>query len=228
MNSEVTVEELIGRVVVSLRKAEAHASKLPDEILKMDGMSSPKVRHFLNSICSYPNTTYFEVGPAAGSTHISALYGNDFDDIAVSDLWVDIKNESGKQGFLDNCQKYLDEKPSESEGPWRLFSGDCFDINGSELPFNINVYFYDGGHEIEDHLKAVTHFKDNLADRFIMIIDDWNDERVQKGTAEALETGEYKIHFTHYCRAKTGSTPPFWGDMKEWWNGLLVLVLEKE
>jgi len=223
-----TIEELIGRVIISLRKAEDQASGLPEEILKMEGMSSPKVRHFLNNICSYPDTKYLEVGTAAGSTHISALYGNTFESVVASDLWVEIKNEGGKQAFLDNCQQYLGGQPTEEKSDWQLITGDCFEIDPSELPQDINVYFFDGGHEVEDHYKAIKHFKSALAKNFIMIIDDWNDHRVQQGTAKAIDEGDYNIGFSYYCKAKPGSTPPSWGDMKEWWNGLMILVMEKK
>lgn len=224
-----TTEELIGRVVRSLQRAEQHQSRLPPDVLAMSGMSSPKVRHYLNNLCSYPLTRYFEVGTAAGSTHISALSNNDLQVAVASDLWVEIKNEGGKQAFLDNCKQHLGHEPSDNhEDDWFLVSGDCFEIDLAQMPKEINVYFFDGGHEVEDHYRAIHHFRDILADRFIMVIDDWNDHRVQEGTAKALKEGGYNIAFSHYCVAKPGSTPPAWGDMNEWWNGLMTLVLEKK
>ena len=45
---------------------------------------------------------------------------------------------------------------------------------------------YDGGHTREDHRRALTHFEPCLADPAIVIIDDWNWERVRQGTEDAL------------------------------------------
>ena len=50
-----------------------HESKITQEVLDVVGMSSPKVRHFLNNICNRPGTRYLEIGSHFGSTLISAV-----------------------------------------------------------------------------------------------------------------------------------------------------------
>ncbi len=62
-------------VQTSIELAYQGSSSLTQQILNIDGMSSPKVRHFLNNLCSLPGTSYLEIG-WKGSTWISALYGN--------------------------------------------------------------------------------------------------------------------------------------------------------
>jgi hypothetical protein len=69
-------QELIQYVQLSVENAERGQSKLTPEILTIDGMSSPKIRHFLNNICSYPGASYLEIGCWKGSTFVSALYKN--------------------------------------------------------------------------------------------------------------------------------------------------------
>jgi len=229
-SNTVTVEELIGRVLVSVQRANNLDSSLGEEVLNMPGMSSPKVRHFLNNICSYQDVRYFEVGTASGSTFISAMKNNTPDYVCASDLWVKIKNgENGKQKFLENCNYYLGFSPQDEKlgDNFSLFTGDCFSIDKSLIKKKFNVFFFDGGHEIEDHIKSMTYFKDVLEDRFIMIVDDWNDSRVQEGTNEGLRQSGMKLRCVQSCPAQIGATPPHWGDMNEWWNGLMVLVLEK-
>jgi hypothetical protein len=226
----MTVEELIGRIVVSLSRAENLESSLSSEVLEMEGMSSPKVRHFLNNICSYGGVKYLEVGTASGSTFISAMKNNSPEYVCASDLWVETKNgKDGKQKFLENCRKYLGFTPQDRDlgNNFSLFTGDCFSLDKSLIKDRFNVYFFDGGHEIEDHRNSMIYFNDVMEDRFIMIIDDWNDDRVQKGTIAGLQESGLKIRFSHYCTARVNSTPPHWGDMNEWWNGLMILVLEK-
>jgi len=226
----LTVEELIGRLVVSLSKAENFESSLDSAVLEMEGMSSPKVRHFLNNICSYSGVKYLEVGTASGSTFISSMKNNSPDYVCASDLWVEIKNgKDGKRKFLGNCKEHLGFSPQDEDpgSNFSLFTGDCFEIDKSLIREKFNVYFFDGGHEVEDHRKSMIYFNEVLEDRFIMIIDDWNDTRVQNGTMIGLQESGLKVRFSHYCKATVNSTPPRWGDMNEWWNGLMVLVLEK-
>jgi len=228
LSKNLSKAELVGRVMLSVLNAEKLASGLPPEIIQLEGMSSPKVRHFLNSVCSFEDTRYLEVGTAAGSTHVSAMFGNSPEVAVGMDLWLEQKNEGGKEAFLENCEKCLGQKPTEEPSDWYLMSGDCFQADLSKMPHDINVYFYDGGHEVEDHFQALKYFEPILADRFIMIIDDWNDHRVQLGTRLAIKEGMYDVVFSHYGQANPGSTPGVFGDMAEWWNGILFLVLEKK
>ena len=67
---------LIQKVEYSISNAERGISSLASEILKLEGMSSPKVRHLLNNLCALPGARYLEIGSYKGSTWISALYNN--------------------------------------------------------------------------------------------------------------------------------------------------------
>ena len=67
---------LIEHVKQSIQNAELGISQLNSKILNLEGMSSDKVRHFLNNICSLEHGNYLEIGVWKGSTFISALYKN--------------------------------------------------------------------------------------------------------------------------------------------------------
>lgn len=226
-----TVEELIGRAVVSIQKAESLVSKIDKSILEMEGMSSPKVRHFYNNICSYPDTRYLEVGTAGGSTIISALYNNTPQKALGMDLFLELKNGvNGREKFISNCEQKLGRVPQEitqGDSDFAFYTGDCFQFDNNLVKNKFNVYMYDAGHEIEDHRLAMLKFLDVLEDRFIMIIDDWNDHRVQQGTQLGLQESGLKVRFSNARPARIGATPPSWGDLSEWWNGTMILVLEK-
>src|SRR5688572_19504540 len=67
-----------------IENAERGESRLNPEILKINGMSSPKIRHLINNICSYPDfKRYLEVGTWRGSTLLSAANGNKNIELAV-------------------------------------------------------------------------------------------------------------------------------------------------
>jgi hypothetical protein len=52
------------------------ASKLPDEILAVEGYSSPLVGRLLNNLCDFDGCRYVEVGAWQGATALSASYLN--------------------------------------------------------------------------------------------------------------------------------------------------------
>ena len=223
-NITLSSAELTGRVVISTNLAKNGRSKLDDKMLSYTGMSSPKIRHFLNNICSFPLTNYLEVGLATGSTMLSALWKNEHVVSYGADLWLESKNDkTGEEDFKRNYAEILGTMRT------KLYSGDCFKMLKQPGFFEdkINVFLYDGGHSVEDHALALTYFEPILAQNFVMIIDDWNDDRVQKGTVLGLKKSNFRVIYEQFAPAKIGSTPPHWGDMNEWWNGIAMLVMEK-
>jgi hypothetical protein len=69
----------IEHIQTSINNAEKGISQLPPAILGMEGMSSNKVRHFLNNVCNFDREiviNYLEVGVWRGSTFCSAIFNN--------------------------------------------------------------------------------------------------------------------------------------------------------
>lgn len=207
---------LISHVQESIALAQQEASKLTDEILAIPGMSSAKVRHLLNNLCSMEDTRYLEVGVWQGSTFISALYDNE----GASKHAVAIDNWSEFGGpfpeFLAHVLKFL----PNYEG--KFFSADCFTVNkNTSFSQKVNTYFYDGNHSFLSQKKAFTYFNDVLEDVFIAIVDDWNFPEVQKGTRAAFRELKYQILFETVLPARYN------GDLENWWNGFYVAVIRK-
>lgn len=220
----------IERVKESLEKAENLTSKLDYEVIDFTGMTSPKMKHFLNNICSYENVKYLEIGLGTGSTITSSLFKNEHVKSFASDIWLTKKvGENGKEKFEEVYDYFLGEMRT------KIFSGDCFTINPENFfeGEKINVYLYDGGHEVEDHFKALEHFLPAMEKQFVLIVDDWNDDRVKKGTEQALKELPVNVLLKEERQAQLNTTSGWWGDVRTdpnvgWWNGLLVLVLEKK
>lgn len=208
--------ELLTHVIQSIEKASAEISKLNSDVLQIQGMSSSKVRHLLNNLCSYPNTNYLEIGCWMGSTWVSALFGNEdsiLNAIAIDDwsLFGGPINE-----FQSNCRKFL------SNISFNLYSENCFKLDVlSRIKHPINIYFYDGGHTLLDQEMAFTYYDKVLDDVFIAIVDDWNWMDVQEGTKTAFDKLGYHILFETVLPARWNS------DKENWWNGLYVAVIRK-
>ncbi len=210
---------IIDHVKICIKKAEHHISQLNQEVLQVDGMSSPKVRHFLNNLCSRPDTHYLEIGCWKGSTLISSLFNNRntiVSAIAIDNWSNHYHNERLKDEFHANCNRFL--LPDQ----YHFYEVDCFKITPNEVcPSPVNTYFYDGEHTALDQELAFTYYNDRLDDVFIAVIDDWNHPPVPEGTEIAFKKLNYQVLFQQVLPARWN------GDTENWWNGLYVAVIRK-
>lgn len=204
---------LIEHVTNSIKNAELGISQLNSEILNLEGMSSDKVRHFLNNICSLENGKYLEIGVWKGSTFISALYKNTLQDAIAVDNWALFSGP--KDTFQKNISHFLENTI------YTFYESDCFKFDLKKIKNKINIYFYDGGHTFEDQKLAFTYYNEIFADTFIAIVDDYNWIEVQNGTQKAFKELGYNILFEQFLPSSHN------GDTTSWWNGIYVAVISK-
>ena len=203
----------IDKVNISIEQAKNGISVLPLDILDIHGMSSSKVRHFLNNLCArFPNETYMEIGCYKGSTLISAGYDNNVNLIAI-DNWSEF--DGPETEFLTNIRKWIPDKKLT------FFNSNAFNVKPESIPEKVGIYFYDGSHDVQSQINAFTHFNPVFDDVFIAIVDDWNMEGVKVGTKEAFRVLKYNILGQWELPAK------FNGDKENWWNGLFIAVIRK-
>jgi hypothetical protein len=251
LNSKETVYTCL--VEEAFNKAEENSTQLSEDILNMYGFSSKKVRILLNEIMRSSmlledniivgnKKNYLEIGPALGSTFISSLYRNNdtINSATVCDLFLEEKiGKDGLRIFTENCKKHLNEDILDKV---RLLNQDCFSIDLSLFENKINFYFFDGPHRIEDHEKSLTYFESIFDDEIVIIIDDWNDKRVQAGTINGLSKIDYSVAWWSYgsssytlCQfnemvglsSEIKIKDQTFGDKERYWNGIMVLVLKK-
>ena len=95
---------MVNSVKESILLAESETSQLHRDVLTLRGMSSDKVRHFLNNIVGKTkDARYLEIGAWKGSTFISAIYKNNFTKaVAVDNFsefggdWYESVSEKGE------------------------------------------------------------------------------------------------------------------------------------
>jgi hypothetical protein len=198
----------------SLARAAAGQSRLGQDALAVEGLSSPAVRHLLNNLCDRPSVNYLEVGTFKGSTLVAASYGNrgrftavdnfsEFAHLGAREAFAAVRGE-----FRERCR-------------FTFHDADCWSpALRRRLPRAINVYFYDGPHRYDDQYRAFTHFDPVLADTFLAVVDDWNSETVRRATRQAFADLGYRVAHERELFTK------LWiRDL--WWNGLLVAVVRK-
>lgn len=175
----------------AIEKAEREESKLDAEQLAIGGYTSPKIRHLLNNLGEIfqtrsiiPIYKYLEIGVHRGSTFVSALFDNNLPGVAI-DNWSEF-NEDGtvKAEFLKNIKPFGEAV--------QFIEADCFTTS---LPKNeYDMYLYDGGHGYEEQKMGITYFLPSMKDEFILCVDDYNWEQVEKGTQDGIsECGLTKL-----------------------------------
>ncbi len=171
-------------------KTEREESKLTEAFHphKLRGMSTFKVRHFLNNVCELEDLKYLEIGTWQGSTLCSALYGNEGEFYAIDHFVKDYnRSDDGrliKDLLFENLNRFdLQDKVS-------FFDADSFKFDLSNIEHKINVYFYDGAHNDWAQRDALLYYKPVLADEFIYIVDDWRDCGEGKDTGATIGTFE--------------------------------------
>lgn len=212
------MSDFITRITESLQKSDQELSKLPLSIYgpELRGMSSPKVRHFFNNLCSFPDTRYLEIGSFCGSTLLSASYDNGGTFVAIDNhTWKTAGDFNARQTLSDNRQKHAEHCKTI------FIEGDCWKIDQSQFPCQFNVYFFDGDHQPASQCKALTDYMGAVDDPFIFIVDDWRDNGPDKESG--ARQGTYKgikgcnLEIVYEIEAP----------IHEYWNGLGIFVLRK-
>ncbi len=159
---------LITHVKKSIEMASLEQSNIDKTFLTAEGMSSPKVRHFLNNVCNLTQANYLEIGVWKGSTFMAALSNNtSLNSATAIDNWAEFGGP--RDAFYGQIAKLNNSKLVT------IYEKDAFQVDiKTAFKKKIDIYFYDGEHTFDAQKSAFTYYKDILADTFIAIVDDYN------------------------------------------------------
>lgn len=181
--------------------------RLPNELLTMDGYTTPKQRNLLNMLCSFPKCVYLEVGVFQGASLLSAAYQND-------GLFFGIDNfkEGTRNVALDNARTYAkDCKICLIEGDF----WSCGFVGAEE----VNVLFFDANTDAYAATNAFSKIK--LADCFIIVCDNWSYASTRDNFRFALRYHDWNVYAGYQFLTDDDC------DIKSWGNGWFVGVVEK-
>jgi hypothetical protein len=83
---EFKIDSHVDRVINSIDKAIQKTSNFVSDGYPIRGLTSDRVRHFLNNLCSDPSTVYLEMGTLMGSTFFAATMNNNIRCFGVDDF----------------------------------------------------------------------------------------------------------------------------------------------
>ena len=214
----------VTRCLDSIDKAVEEDSKFNHNI---QGLTSDKVRHFLNNLCSYEDTKYLEVGVYNGSTFCAAIQGNDITAYAA-DHWrdVDIKpirddipwedQEGSIETFIENVKSVWTDDSNIA-----ILNGDIREATEENLDQKVNTIFYDADHELNSQKSCLNHILPYTENEFILVVDDANLDGVLASTKDFIS--ENNITVLYERSILTGEIE----DVNSWWNGVNIFVLKK-
>jgi len=191
------------------------------------GLTSPRVRHFLNNICSQEGAVYLEVGVFAGSTFCAAIENNDMVAAYANDNWSEPNLQPAREdlqievtGDMDTFVSNVERVSSNLNFDISILNGDAESLDQSNFEHKVNVIFYDGDNDPSAMWRFYERMELFTDDVFTLIVDDANVEQVVKTTKDFVDSKSWKLL---YERELLNNQE----DENMWWNGLYVLVLSK-
>jgi hypothetical protein len=205
---------------VALEAAIDGRSKLPAAIGAIRGMSGLKYRILINTLIEMlDRPRYLEIGSWLGSTAAAAIYGNNVQAVCI-DNWSEFSGT--KEQFLATIEK---TKSNGSE--FHLIERDFREVDYRALG-KFNVYLFDGPHSEVDHMDGILVVQPCLADRFVLIVDDWNWRRVRSGTMRGLLAVKYQVESSIQVRTTNDDVHPSLAcEASDWHNGYFIAVVRK-
>ena len=209
--------ELISK---ALARSLLKDSKLPQKIRDIEGMSGQIYRSFINNLVEgHADARYLEIGCWAGSTATAALYGN-----SAKCLCIDNWSEFGgpKDAFFSNI-----EMVKSNAIDFRFIEADYRNVDYKAQGL-FNIYMFDGPHAEHDQYDGIVRAQPALEKSHILIVDDWNWERVRDGTMRALIDTKCRIDAWVEVRTTFDNfAPRISGRESDWHNGYLIAAVER-
>jgi hypothetical protein len=188
----------------------------PRKLRFREGMSGQRFRAFLNQLSKLLGEyNYLEIGVWKGSTATCVLFESSAKAVLI-DNWSQFGGPSS--AAKRNLKQYI------RDGSATLVDSSLESILEDGITFSPKLYFYDGDHEYESHLKAIQLLEKLNFENLILVIDDWNWLNVREGTREGIERLNLKIH-KEWEISTVNDTKG--GKYSAWHNGTYICVLSK-
>lgn len=219
--------DYIKHIEESIQWGELEVSKLTLDILNIQGITSNKVKCFMNNICNVDGANYLEIGVFRGSTFCSAIYGNDIKATGIDNWSSPYLMPSGvsqkmsfylrdiptdpKEEFLTNVKRFGNVENIN------VYRANYLDFDYSTIE-PLDIIFYDGETKYYDQYTTIKKLIPHMSNKCILIVDDWNWQK--EGAIKALEESDSII--TYQKNIHTMGE-----DSKDFWNGLGIFLVEK-
>lgn len=200
--------------------------KLPDWIRYMYGMSGKKYRYLINNlVAETPNAKYLEIGSWKGSTACSAVYGNNCRAFCI-DNWSEFLCGATKEDVRKEFENNIKQACADT-AQYSFIDKDFRSVDFNSIG-RYNIYLFDGPHSEQDQYDGIVLTQSALESEYILIVDDWNVERIRLGTSKALNDLEHKIICGIEILTRHDHEHPVISmESSDWHNGYFIAVVNK-
>jgi hypothetical protein len=233
VNEEKT-NKLIELATKSYENSQRNLSKIANDWRVMDqySVSSKKFKNLLSNLCSLENCCYLELGCFRGGTLTAALMQNKLlaayavDNFTYNPLGQHKDPETGKissynpdgwpnvkLNLIENLEKLSLDKSV------KVFMGDWDKISPTFIKHKLNIIHLDIPHKTND----ILNFYDNkFDDVFILVVTNYNEREIREDVDKYISDKKYegKHKITTYSASNA--------DTEGWWNGVSVMVIQKQ
>ena len=215
IKSEIEHTPLVKHVAQSLLD-----SGVPTVKNKVKGLTSTRVKSLMNSFASKIEN-YMEVGIGNGSIFCSVLENNKLNAVGIDNFELqmqpgrtDISSLPGSSFFMleQNINQWRGDNQVE------VINQDMLTVDTRKFKGKINMWFYDGPHDIESTKKAVEHYGECFADECLLVFDDANWDGVVEGARQGINSINRLVSYEKILLNEQE-------DASAWWNGLYIVVL---
>jgi len=218
-------------VIADLKQSESRG-----RLTNLDGvtgMSGDKLIGFLQrcalSASQDPDTAYVEVGVYQGLTLTSVSASAP----SMSCFGIDDFSQFDSDGKNKHIVDEMLAKHSHNNG--HLINADFEEallgldryLDGK----NVGLYFVDGPHDYRSQYLSLDFAKPYLADDVVIVVDDSNYEHVRRANHDWLKANpDFALLYDAYTPAhpKNQSDSDLQKSMAGWWNGVNIIVRDKE
>jgi len=212
--------------LAAIRPFNRLARKILDPCPDVSGMASYKKLLLIELVASLlaEDECYLEVGTFQGKSLVAALSRNPRVRAVACDNFSEF-NDSGvnRMTLEQNLRRHaLSERVHFFDMDFRALIASWRERG---LP-KIGGYFYDGAHDKKSQYDGIKHVEPLLADRALVLVDDWRlakDSRsyAEAGTLQAISESPNNWKILYVLTARRN------GDLDQWWNGVGVLGFER-
>lgn len=222
-------------VDAALELADNGQSKLSERERELFGLSSPRLRAFLNNLCSVKGTTYLELGVYRGATLISALFGNPgckavavdnyrYDErepkrwAAENDIWHNMKSQ-----LEANLERYKDPNLPVDLKNIQILESDFETVDWSKQP-KFNVVFFDITPTSEQLYEAFfTKVINNLTTDSVLVFSNYSNQKHAKELDAVLAKFADSIEVQWKKQRVSGGL----SDSTQYYSGIAVFGVKK-
>jgi hypothetical protein len=204
----------------SFQDAMAYRGRLREDAFLLSGFSGKKFRLLMNNLISeVPDPRYLEIGVYHGASFCPAIFHNRVRAVGI-DNWSEYGG--GRHHFDQNLSRY------QTHDTDVLILEQDFRNTDYGAIGKFNILFYDGAHDEQSQYDGILYPQPAMDQTHIMIVDDWNWDRVRKGTFDALRDSKLNIDYSIEVRTTfNGEIPLVSGPSSEWHNGTILAVVSK-